>query len=417
MAKFSKKERLVASLLSKVPGVKRTVKQLYITVNAVIYHKSYRHKILDNRITNIAVPCQEHETFGGYYDHPTIRNNKIFTYISAFDTKHKPDDSIPIQLAVKDLNTHITTIIGKTCSYNWQQGCRAQWLTDELLIFNDYSENNYNANVYSLSENKIVKTFHHPVQDAYKTDYFLSVNYSRLAQFNPDYGYRNIKSALCNTAADGIWKTDYKTGKTILLHSIQSVTETGHQSLFEQCKHIINHVMISPDGSKFMFIHRYYQGHRRYDRLLLSDFTKLVLLLDENIVSHCHWIDNEKFIGYFRYKGEDGFYVYDLSNGNVEPVREMNNIAFGDGHPTCFRNWIAFDTYPDKSRMQHLFLFNFETQQTIPLLEVCHSLKYQEECRCDLHPRFSDNGKLISFDSVYQGHRTQCMVDISKIQI
>ena len=50
MANFSTKERLIASFLSATPGLKRLVKQIYITINAVIYHKDYNAKILDSRM-------------------------------------------------------------------------------------------------------------------------------------------------------------------------------------------------------------------------------------------------------------------------------------------------------------------------------------------------------------------------------
>lgn len=53
MANFSTKERLIASFLSATPGLKRLVKQIYITINAVIYHKDYNAKILDSRVNEI----------------------------------------------------------------------------------------------------------------------------------------------------------------------------------------------------------------------------------------------------------------------------------------------------------------------------------------------------------------------------
>lgn len=49
------------------------------------------------------------------------------------------------------------------------------------------------------------------------------------------------------------------------------------------------------------------------------------------------------------------------------------------------------------------------------LLEVKHGLKFQGEGRCDLHPRFSQDGKYISFDSVMTGKRRQYYVDVSDI--
>ena len=93
----------------------------------------------------------------------------------------------------------------------------------------------------------------------------------------------------------------------------------------------------------------------------------------------------------------------------------MTNLGTGDGHPSCHGDWIVFDSYPDKSRMQHLFLYNRKSDKIIPLLELFHSVRYSGECRCDLHPRFSEDDKYISFDTVYTGKRTQCYIDISKL--
>ena len=92
-------------------------------------------------------------------------------------------------------------------------------------------------------------------------------------------------------------------------------------------------------------------------------------------------------------------------------------MATGDGHPTVYGEWIAFDTYPDKSRMQHLYLYHIKTCELFPLLELYHGLKYTGECRCDLHPRFSKDGRYVFFDTVYLGKRTLCYIDISRIVV
>lgn len=406
---------MVASILSAAPGVKKIIKRLYVTMNAVIYNKGVDHQVFDERIADIKIPSKEKETFGGYYDRPNINHDRVIMHRSTSDTSRKPSPESSIQLLIKDLKTGKETIIGETRCYNWQQGCRPQWLTDDLIIYNTFTEGEYRACVFSLSEEDTVKTFSYPVQDAFGTEFFLSIDYSSLQRLNPDYCYRNTLPKVKGMEDNGIWKTDFETRKTVLLHSLASLTDCGHQDIFDHCQHTANHVMISPDGKSFIFIHRYFQGKRRFDRLMLSDFQQLKVLVNEGMVSHCHWIDNERIIGFFRYQGIDGFYICNISDGSIIPCQEMNSVAFGDGHPACHGDWIVFDTYPDKSRMQHLFLFNLSTRQIIPLLEVYQGLKYMGESRCDLHPRFSDDGSHISFDSVFQGKRTQCIINISNI--
>lgn len=173
--------------------------------------------------------------------------------------------------------------------------------------------------------------------------------------------------------------------------------------------------MINKAGDGFIFIHRYYQGKRRFDRLMYSDFKSLKVLVDNEMVSHCCWIDNKTIFGYFRYNNENGYYYCDIQNGRITPCLSMTNLQVGDGHPSCYGKWIVFDSYPDKSRMQHLYLYNKEKDMVIPLLELYQSVKYMGESRCDLHPRFSYDGKKIFFDTVYSGKRTHSYIDVSKI--
>lgn len=415
MAKYSRKERLIASVLSATPGLKKIVKRWYVKANALIYRKDYLYKIINGKILTIETPNEGKETFGGYYDRPTIKNGWILSHVTEADTSKLPTPQQTVRLVATDLNTREVVNIADTTSYNWQQGCRPQWLTDHLIVYNTFEGGRYTANVYSLTDKKIVRQFLLPVQDAYQTDYFLSINYVRLMEMNPDYCYRNLPFEKKDDKGDGIWRTDYGTGQSTLVHSIQSIMDFEHKEMFDDCQHIVNHVMISPDGSKFIFIHRYYQGHRRFDRLLVSDFHSLRILADEGMVSHCHWTDNDHIIGYLRHDGKNGFYLCNVNDGTIESIQEMNGISFGDGHPTCHGDWIAFDTYPDKSCMQHLFLFNSKSRAVIPILEVYHAPKFREESRCDLHPRFSDDGSLISFDTVFKGHRTQCFISIKDI--
>lgn len=67
-------------------------------------------------------------------------------------------------------------------AYNWQQGCRAHWLTDDLFIFNDFDSdsNDYVARVFSVATQEEVKRFPLAVQDSFGLSYFISLNYRRL---------------------------------------------------------------------------------------------------------------------------------------------------------------------------------------------------------------------------------------------
>ena len=101
-----------------------------------------------------------------------------------------------------------------------------------------------------------------------------------------------------------------------------------------------------------------------------------------------------------------------MNSGKVTVCEELSNLGNGDGHPTCCGKKIVVDTYPDRSRMQHLILFDMETRNVVELLEVFHGLKYMYETRCDMHPRFASDGSGVYFDSVYGGTRALCKVQL-----
>jgi hypothetical protein len=217
-----------------------------------------------------------------------------------------------------------------------------------------------------------------------------------------------------NIENDGIWKIDYNTGKSELIHSIAEIVDCQKKDIFDVSLHKVNHLMINKKGNGFIFIHRYYYQARRIDRLIYSDFKTLKVLIDNEMISHCCWINDITIFGYFRYNGKDGFYYCDISNNTTTPCEEMNKNTLGDGHPSFCDDFIIYDTYPDKSRMQKLMLFNVKSNKIIPLLEVFQNVKYMGQTRCDLHPRFSNDGNLVFFDSVFQGIRRQYYINIEK---
>ncbi len=84
--------------------------------------------------------------------------------------------------------------------------------------------------------------------------------------------------------------------------------------------------------------------------------------------------------------------------------------------PIADNRWILNDTYPDKDRLQHPYLFDTSTGTKIPLGHVYSPPEYTGEWRCDTHPRSSRDGQLVCIDSPHTGEGRQMhVIDLSGI--
>jgi hypothetical protein len=386
----------------------------------VLYRKSYKESS-KFELQKICVN-DDIESFFGYYDKsPISYNGKYILYHSSVrNTKNKPNPAFPIEVVVQNNTTNEMVLRVPSSAYNWQQGCRTQWLTNELFIFNDFDmlRKKYISRVWSVSSLKEKKVFDYPVQDSYHTDYFLSLNYQRLLALRPDYGYPNLpplsKNLLKTIDNDGIWKIDYATGYEKLLISLSVICAFERNQNMDLAIHKVNHIMISPSGEQFLFLHRYYKNNIKHDRLLLADsITGELKLLNEGMVSHCFWLNDRVILGYMQgLNKKSAYWFIDIETGKFSSVVHKKLDNYCDGHPHVYGDWFITDTYPDKARMQHLILVNWKTGNVKELGEYFHGFKYSGEARCDLHPRFSSDGKSIFFDSVFSGKRHLYKLDI-----
>jgi hypothetical protein len=88
----------------------------------------------------------------------------------------------------------------------------------------------------------------------------------------------------------------------------------------------------------------------------------------------------------------------------------------GDGHCTYLpgNQWILCDSYPDKERRQHLYLFHVSERRLVSLGRFLSPPQYTGEWRCDMHPKPSADGRSAIIDSPHGGNgRQMYLVDLS----
>ncbi|MBY8308998.1 glycosyl transferase [Vibrio fluvialis] len=415
--KYNPFERSIAKALSKFPFIKKTFKVVYSRLNYIFNKPGFE---VESKYKIKEVGEFGNETFFGYYDKSPVNNIGLTLCCSTSSRTKLVPTTERLTIFVLD-NEGKSLCSVDTFTYNWQQGPRCFWLNDDLFIFNDFNseEQKYCSKVFSVTRNEIVSVYELPVQDAYKDSFMLSINYQRLMTLRPDYGYRNLENLneneLKDLCSDGIWKLDLLSGVYKLIVSLDNVVNFKPKTNYSVFNNKVNHIMISPNGDKFIFIHRYLKGKQRFDRLILSDIegNLIKVLADNDMVSHCNWLSNREIVGYFRgTNGKDSYYKLNVVDGMLTEVDIAKLRSFGDGHPSRIGNWVVTDSYPDKSRIQTLYMFNIDTKEVKILAELFHGFSFDGETRCDLHPRVSMDEKRVYFDTVSSGKRKLAYIEL-----
>src|ERR1700741_2589687 len=87
-------------------------------------------------------------------------------------------------------------------------------------------------------------------------------DFRRLNNTRPGYGYAGIPDPFekeLTPEESGIWRNDLITGKQTLLisHAQAAKIPNLHSPWEPSAKHWFNHLLYSPDGSRFIFLHRW----------------------------------------------------------------------------------------------------------------------------------------------------------------
>ena len=350
---------------------------------------------------------------------------------------------------------------GATRAWNWQMGCQLQWLdglAGRQLIYNCRADNpdavypGYASVVHDV-DSGAQRMLPLPIYSvAPDSSFALCVNYSRLYITHETIGYAwtQAPEAMPNAPADdGIHCMDIATGQSRLVISYADLRNFHPVASMDKAIHWVSHIEISPDSSRFLFLHRWTERvkdetcflHRLITanpdgsdmRLLEDSDHPLPQLADdfdpsavgtydyeksEYQISHPLWCADGRIIVWGPHAGSIHYHRYtDAPGAPVEVIGR--GILTENGHmsfsPVDAR-WLLSDTYPDPDTHERI-LFLYDTQGNVrhDIGSFYADPNLKKENRCDLHPRWSRDGQSVCIDSVHEHERQMYAIDVSGI--
>lgn len=402
------------------PFIKHSAKRAYHLVSYALSSEKFKSEGEVIRIT----PDDGYEYFYGYYDKsPWDATGRYMIAIKVRQTFKSVAPKEPGEVVLIDTQEGNKVLkVGVTHSWNVQQSCMAQWLGSDFksrMIYNDYRDGHYCSVVFNVEQMQEERVLPQPVYDVARNGSFaLSLDFNRLHRMRPGYGYSNepdrTKGVLCPDECC-IWKMDIPSGKVAELFKYTDMAAFEPDESMKGAEHKVNHLMISPNGKRFMVLHRWFQNGRKHTRLVTCnlDKTEMYNLSDDVFVSHCYWKNDNEILSFLR-KKESGDHYY-LMRDKTQEWQLLWPELNTDGHCSYSPDgqYIITDTYPNRKRLASVFLCK-EDGYCQRIARVFAPFRYDFDCRCDLHPRWSRDGKKVCIDSVHEGKRALYVIPIEK---
>ena len=366
--------------------------------------------------------------FASYYAiNAWSADGRYVTVLETAVTNRLPTERDAATLGVVDLKDNNRFIpLTKTSCWNFQEATMAHWLAtapNTQFIYNDLVDGKFVSLIFDMKDNsnRIIPC---PVSAVSPTGKeAVSINYARLRLTRPDYGYggkgQDAREKVTWPEDDGLFLVNLETGTAKLIVSIASVRDRMPKAEEGKDLAYFCHTVFSRDGSKIFWLARSVNpatatGWKTTSFTCNRDGSDVRRCFPDGWSgSHFNWLDGDRLMVTAKYQDAVWSHVL-FTVGKTDYTRVGLGLLDFDGHGVFSADgqWMATDTYPDKLNERKLMVLRMSDQAVLPLggffVPECYRGGYW---RCDLHPRWRPDGKVLAFNSVHEGKRQVYVID------
>ena len=359
-------------------------------------------------------------------------------YVSVLETDingRLVEEDEPAKICLVDLkNGNELKEISQTRCWNFQEAAMFHWLPDGNCLWNDLRDGKFVTVIHNLETGE-ERTVPHPVSAVSKDGkWAVSINYARLRICRPDYGYPGPGQDAMKDDPwpdnDGLWLVNLETGEAKLLLSIAQARDLMTPVESEDGLGYFCHTIISPHAKRIFFLARtvgdFDRQIREKGHVHKWETTSFTVDLDGGNLrrcypdgwagSHFNWLDDETLTVTAKWNGGE---VWSHTIFKVGEENQVRHVAPGimdwDGHCifTPGGKFLSSDGYWNKDGFRTWVLVRLSDDVIKPLGAYFVPKNYREGySRCDLHPRYKEDGTQVAFNSVHEGSRQVYLRDI-----
>lgn len=347
--------------------------------------------------------------FFGYHDKKPFNCKDTKIIVHSYKNTKFLIDQTKKDVFINLINLKNKTILklDRTEAWSWQLGSNLQWHPkNNRIFFNKKINKRYITKQIDLNSKK-TKLLNFSIYNICPNGkYFLIADFIKIGKLRKGYGFETNKlQKSLNLKKSKLEIVTNKKNKKILY-----LFDESKQKNVVGC--YINHQTFSPDGSKIAYFYTVLKKNNQrqiffYYYCLKKRKNFLVKISKSKLISHYCWKNNNEIL--FTMKQNIKYYSYVLYNIKFDDFKILNSELNKDGHPMFNpknNDLFVSDTYPNLFGFQKLFIFSVRKKKIIWKKYFYSPYKYKGIMRCDLHPRWSNDGKKIMVDFVSNGNRS-----------